>query len=102
MDEGLFDLDGDGIPNYLDTDSDGDEKLDADEGVADDDCDGAVNYLDADDGDDLCGDSGGASAGSKTITNDGGCACSVGGTPVAQWWWLVLGAFALRRRRGSS
>ncbi len=50
--EGEGDLDGDGIPNYLDADSDGDGIPDAVEGTADVDGDGLPNFLDADsDGD---------------------------------------------------
>ncbi|MBN1874474.1 MAG: right-handed parallel beta-helix repeat-containing protein [Anaerolineae bacterium] len=40
------DVDGDTIPNYLDTDSDGDGKLDSDEGKGDSDGDGVPNFLD--------------------------------------------------------
>lgn len=43
------DVDNDGIPNYLDTDSDGDSLLDHDEGTDDHDGDGIPNYLDPDD-----------------------------------------------------
>jgi PKD domain/Fibronectin type III domain len=43
------DVDNDGIPNYLDTDSDGDGALDHDEGTGDRDGDGVPNYLDPDD-----------------------------------------------------
>lgn len=51
-DEGADDLDGDGLPNYDDTDSDGDEILDMDEGADDLDNDGLPNYLDTEsDGD---------------------------------------------------
>jgi hypothetical protein len=50
--EGDGDADGDGIPNWWDTDSDGDGIDDAEEGVADPDGDGIPNYLDDDsDGD---------------------------------------------------
>ncbi|WP_412468438.1 Calx-beta domain-containing protein [Pedobacter sp. KLB.chiD] len=46
------DADGDGIPNYLDLDSDGDGIKDSVEGTADPDGDGIPNYLDLDsDGD---------------------------------------------------
>ena len=48
----LQDPDGDGIPNYLDTDSDGDGIPDSVEGTGDVDGDGIPNYLDTDsDGD---------------------------------------------------
>ena len=47
-DEGVFDLDGDGIPNWLDTDSDGDGLLDADESGLDVDCDGQDDAFDID------------------------------------------------------
>jgi len=51
-DEGIGDPDGDGIPNYLDTDSDGDGIPDSVEGSGDVDNDGIPNYLDLDsDGD---------------------------------------------------
>jgi hypothetical protein len=43
------DVDNDGVPNYLDTDSDGDSLLDHDEGTDDHDGDGIPNYLDPDD-----------------------------------------------------
>ena len=46
--EGTDDNDGDGIPNYLDTDSDNDRVPDAVEGVSDPDNDGMPNYLDDD------------------------------------------------------
>ena len=50
--EGTDDPDGDGIPNYLDTDSDGDGIPDKTEGTGDPDGDGIPNYLDLDsDGD---------------------------------------------------
>ncbi|NIA13282.1 MAG: hypothetical protein GWP08_04320, partial [Nitrospiraceae bacterium] len=50
--EWTFDPDGDGAPNYLDTDSDGDGVDDATEGVGDPDDDDMPNYLDTDsDGD---------------------------------------------------
>jgi chitodextrinase len=43
------DVDADGIPNYLDTDSDGDGLLDQEEGTGDHDGDSIPNYLDPDD-----------------------------------------------------
>lgn len=50
--EGMVDSDGDGIYDFVDTDSDGDGVLDADEGDGDRDNDGVPNYLDPDsDGD---------------------------------------------------
>ena len=50
--EGQGDSDGDFIPDFLDTDSDGDGVLDIDEGLQDRDNDGIPNYLDPDsDGD---------------------------------------------------
>ena len=52
--EGEGDTDGDGIPDYLDTDSDGDGIPDAIEGTGDMDGDGLPNYLDTDsDGDSI-------------------------------------------------
>ena len=42
-----IDTDGDGIPNYLDTDSDGDSILDSVEGIIDRDGDNIADYLDA-------------------------------------------------------
>ena len=52
--EGVEDTDEDGTPNYLDPDSDGDGKSDMDEGTEDDDCDGTLNYVDSDDSDGPC------------------------------------------------
>ena len=50
--EGTVDTDGDGTPNYLDTDSDADGILDSEEGIDDPDGDGNPNYIDTDsDGD---------------------------------------------------
>jgi len=49
--ETLTDLDLDGIPNYLDLDSDGDGLLDVNEGNVDLDADGQPAYLDFDDAD---------------------------------------------------
>ena len=43
------DVDNDGLPNYLDIDSDDDGLLDQDEGTGDHDGDGIPNYLDPDD-----------------------------------------------------
>ncbi len=54
-----FDVDGDGIPNYLDTDSDGDGKSDAAEfnrSRLDSDCDGVHDYQDSNDRDGPCFD----------------------------------------------
>ena len=47
--EGQQDTDGDGIPNYLDPDDDNDSVLTVDEPAGDIDQDGLPNYLDADD-----------------------------------------------------
>jgi len=44
----VADSDFDGVPNYLDLDSDNDGILDSDEGIADTDFDGIPNYLDLD------------------------------------------------------
>ncbi len=44
----LYDFDGDGTPNYQDTDSDGDGIPDSTEGATDRDGDGIPNYLDLD------------------------------------------------------
>ncbi|MBV1910470.1 MAG: tandem-95 repeat protein [Kangiellaceae bacterium] len=50
--EGTVDSDEDGLPDYLDLDSDGDGILDSEEGTLDTDGDGIPNYLDLDsDGD---------------------------------------------------
>ena len=46
--EGGGDQDGDGVPNYLDTDSDNDGIDDSVEGSGDQDSDGVPNYLDLD------------------------------------------------------
>ena len=43
-----IDIDGDGIPNHLDPDADGDGKDDAEEGTGDRDGDGIPDYLDYD------------------------------------------------------
>ncbi len=43
-----FDVDGDGVPNYFDLDSDSDGISDTDEGLIDTDLDGIANYLDTD------------------------------------------------------
>jgi hypothetical protein len=52
--EGLADTDGDGLPDYLDSDSDGDGIPDNLEGFVDTDADGAPNFRDPDsDGDSL-------------------------------------------------
>ena len=52
--EGNWDADGDGIPNYLDLDSDGDGIPDSVEGTGDIDGDGIPNFLDPDsDGDNI-------------------------------------------------
>ena len=52
--EGSDDFDGDGVPNYRDTDSDGDGIPDAVEGIDDADGDGRPNFLDRDaDGDSI-------------------------------------------------
>ncbi len=50
------DIDGDGVLNYLDLDSDGDGKSDSIEGTGDVDGDGIPNFLDADDSDGPLGD----------------------------------------------
>jgi hypothetical protein len=46
--EGSVDADGDGIPNFRDTDSDDDGVPDGDEGFADADGDGTPDFIDAD------------------------------------------------------
>ncbi|WOH37806.1 putative Ig domain-containing protein [Thalassotalea fonticola] len=46
--EGVADTDGDGVPNYLDTDSDNDGIPDSDEGTTDTDGDGEADYIDTD------------------------------------------------------
>ncbi len=50
--EGLGDYDNDGIPDYQDLDVDGDGLPDSEEGVTDDDNDGIPNYLDTSDDED--------------------------------------------------
>ena len=47
--EGAIDTDGDGIMNYLDSDSDNDGISDKEEGTVDKDNDGIEDYLDRDD-----------------------------------------------------
>jgi hypothetical protein len=44
--EGALDTDGDGLRDFVDTDSDGDATPDASEGAADADGDGLPNYRD--------------------------------------------------------
>jgi hypothetical protein len=51
-----IDTDGDGSPDFLDTDSDDDGILDVDEGTADPDADGDGNWRDTDSDDDCRGD----------------------------------------------
>ncbi|MCC6807316.1 MAG: DUF11 domain-containing protein [Deltaproteobacteria bacterium] len=82
---GLPDADGDGKPNHLDTDADGDGRLDGDEGIGDGDSDGTPSYLDPN-------ESGGAGVSGRVV---GGGGCSALSAP----WFAVLVAFALLRRR---
>jgi len=51
-----FDIDNDDLLNYLDFDSDNDGKPDSDEGTADNDGDGVPNFLDSNDNDGPLGD----------------------------------------------
>lgn len=48
IDTASFDVDGDGIPNWLDKDADGNGILDSQEGIEDLDNDGIANFLDTD------------------------------------------------------
>jgi len=64
----MDDSDGDGIPDYLDTDSDGDGISDADEGTEDTDGDGVEDYLDTDSDNDGVSD---ADEGTQDSDNDG-------------------------------
>ena len=86
------DVDEDGIPNYLDDDSDGDGILDADES-GDEDCDDVEDVIDVDHLDGPCGDGKGGA--------DDGCGCSA--TTAAPWPWaftlVVFGLVLARRRR---
>ena len=92
-DEGLQDIDGDGVPNHLDEDSDGDGLTDLQEGTSDTDCDGIPEWADSV-ADDLCGER--DSWRPDTIEWDGcqGCASS-GGSP---FWWTWVGLLCVRRR----
>ncbi|MCB9760039.1 MAG: hypothetical protein H6739_09420 [Alphaproteobacteria bacterium] len=94
------DTDGDGTPDHLDEDSDGDGALDIDEGVEDIDCDGIVNYVDADDDDGAC-DSGVVVDDTGGDGGDKGCNCASSSAPAGSAG-LLLGLLALvglRRRR---
>ncbi|TGD58083.1 T9SS type B sorting domain-containing protein [Flavobacterium humi] len=51
-----IDTDTDGVPDYLDTDSDNDGIYDLDESIADTDADGIKNYRELDSDNDLCND----------------------------------------------
>jgi hypothetical protein len=82
--EGRADPDGDGVPAYLDLDSDGDGVLDADEGLGDEDGDGVPNALDADD----------SGLGSLPVAQ--GCAVVPLATGTLSGWPLLWTA---RRRR---
>ena len=78
--EADLDVDGDGLPNYLDRDSDGDGYTDLEEGEADRDHDGLEDYVD------YTGDYAG-----------GGCAGGPGGQSGAAFL-LLLTPVAFRRR----
>jgi MYXO-CTERM domain-containing protein len=120
------DVDTDGIPNWLDTNSDGDMINDREEGLRDSDMDGRPDYLDpnqpdpladagvpgadtgprADTGAGDAGMTGGADAGAP-ITGGlagGACGCSAAGTNAgttrAAWLAVALGlVLAARRKR---
>ena len=85
------DVDGDGFPNWRDTDADGDGVLDGDEGRDDDDGDGDPNYLDADGV-----VSGGLSGGALCRATPGR-----GGGGAGLVFFMVLGV-VLRRRLSAS
>jgi MYXO-CTERM domain-containing protein len=104
--EGAEDLDGDGDPNFCDTNSDGDEVPDSTEGTADADCDGAPNYLDADDEDGSCGepdDTGDDEEPGDDTGDDGeepkGSGCSSAPAAPVGLWLLALAGLGLGARR---
>jgi outer membrane protein OmpA-like peptidoglycan-associated protein len=106
------DADHDGIPNFIDLDSDGDGIPDAVEGSGDDDCDSVPNFIDGDHDDGFCdtgldtpnvdpydptapaGDLGNFGKGSFT-----GGACSVAPLGISWFPSLLIGGLALFRRR---
>jgi hypothetical protein len=102
--EGEHDPDGDGTPNFLDIDSDGDGSLDADEGTADDDCDGIPNWRDPVDSDGPCGavswaDLPTSSGVDSMAPKTSGCA-HANPRPDRTRFWLTLGVcLVLSRRR---
>ncbi|MCB9745508.1 MAG: putative metal-binding motif-containing protein [Alphaproteobacteria bacterium] len=95
------DTDGDGAPDHLDEDSDGDGAPDVDEGVGDVDCDGLPNYVDAEDTDGPCADAGGTGFDTGLRAEDKGCGCGAAPRPDSlAGLGLLLGLVGLRRRRG--
>ncbi len=96
--EGSFDVDGDGIPNYLDLDSDGDGIPDAEEGLTDSDGDGIPDFLDAVHDEFDTGDTG-----EEPELPEPGCACSTApSAPGVGLWGLLFAAGLLVRRRRSA
>lgn len=115
------DVDDDGLPNWLDVDSDDDGRSDADEGRADDDGDGIPNYLDSDglvapdggvpDGGVPDGSMTDGGAGDGAVTpgipspagelTGGALGCAVGSLRGAGWFVsaLIIGVALCRRRR---
>jgi MYXO-CTERM domain-containing protein len=88
LEEGVdpTDVDGDGDPNWRDTDADGDGLSDADEGRTDADGDGIPAYLDPD-------------VVLLAGWYRGGTACDTTQAPAGAGALALLGAIALRRRR---
>jgi len=90
--EGDDDPDHDGIPNWIDIDSDGDGLLDADEGLDDVDLDGTPNYLDLDSDNDGCSDRDETDYGSNPYDAEDS-------PPMPMLWWptsIILALLALR------
>ncbi len=113
--DGTGDIDGDGLPNFLDVDSDGDGILDSTEAgpvpnqPVDTDGDGMPNYVDTDSDNDGIDD---RLEGELDLDNDGipdyidvdgPLETAVSGAGSASWIFIaVLGLFAVLRRRGAT
>ncbi|MBC7173539.1 MAG: transporter, partial [Polyangiaceae bacterium] len=95
----VADVDGDGLPNWRDTDSDGDGRGDAEEGRGDSNGDGVADYLDpAIDGSAGRPSVGGVAGGARCDASNPGASAS--GAGAAAIVLLVLGAWlGMRRRR---